>query len=430
MDPMNIIELRAENFKRLTAVRIKPSGKVVKIAGKNNQGKSSVLDSIFAALAGKDAIPSDPIHGGADTASIFVDLGEMRVTRKFKRTEEGDFTTTLLVENKDGSRPTSPQTLLTNLLGKYTLDPMEFARLGKAGQFDALKALVPGLDLDKLNAEQKADYERRTHQNRLAAELEAQAATIIVPAEKAVAVDVQPILDKLAGAAEENQKLQHRAQRRAKAEADVAAMDRAIKEHTERIAKLKADIADLEQAIIDATAIRDPLVEALAKAEPLPEPVDTAALTKALGEAQAANKAVEAQTQREELLTRARTHKEAAEKLTAAMAARVEHKNAAIAAAKFPVPGLTLGEEEVLIDGHPFVQAGKAQQIRTSIALAMALNPTIKVIRIMDGSLLDSDAMKIVAEMAEEHGFQVWVELVSEDGKAGIIIEDGHIKEA
>ena len=77
----------------------------------------------------------------------------------------------------------------------------------------------------------------------------------------------------------------------------------------------------------------------------------------------------------------------------------------------------------------PFDQAATSQKIRTSVALAMAMNPSIRVIRIMDGSLLDSDAMKIVADMAKDNDFQVWVETVSDGNGSGIIIEDGHIKE-
>ena len=100
-----------------------------------------------------------------------------------------------------------------------------------------------------------------------------------------------------------------------------------------------------------------------------------------------------------------------------------------IAAAKFPVEGLSLGDEEVLINGHPFVQAAASQKIKTSVALAMAANPQIRVMRIMDGSLLDSDAMKMIADMAEANNFQIWLESVSEGNGAGVIIEDGHVKE-
>ena len=47
---MVIVELIAENFKKLKMVRISPEGNTVIITGKNAQGKTSVLDSFFAAL--------------------------------------------------------------------------------------------------------------------------------------------------------------------------------------------------------------------------------------------------------------------------------------------------------------------------------------------------------------------------------------------
>ena len=53
---MRIIRLQAENIKRLQAVEIEPHGDVVKITGKNGAGKSSVLDSIWMALAGKPSM--------------------------------------------------------------------------------------------------------------------------------------------------------------------------------------------------------------------------------------------------------------------------------------------------------------------------------------------------------------------------------------
>ena len=39
---MKIIELRAENIKRLVAVTIKPDGNMVEITGRNGHGKTSV----------------------------------------------------------------------------------------------------------------------------------------------------------------------------------------------------------------------------------------------------------------------------------------------------------------------------------------------------------------------------------------------------
>lgn len=84
---MKIIELKAENIKKLKAVEIKPSENLVKITGKNAQGKSSVLDAIFYAIGGKKAIPSKPIRDGETKGSIELDLGDYKVTRTF--TERG-----------------------------------------------------------------------------------------------------------------------------------------------------------------------------------------------------------------------------------------------------------------------------------------------------------------------------------------------------
>ena len=81
---MKIIRLQAENFKRLKAVSNTPEGNIVQISGKNGQGKSSVLDSIWPALGGAEVLPKKPIREGAEDATIRLDLGQYIVTRKFK----------------------------------------------------------------------------------------------------------------------------------------------------------------------------------------------------------------------------------------------------------------------------------------------------------------------------------------------------------
>ncbi len=80
-----------------------------------------------------------------------------------------------------------------------------------------------------------------------------------------------------------------------------------------------------------------------------------------------------------------------------------------------------------MLNGVPLTQASDAEQLRASLAIAMALNPKLRVIRVRDGSLLDSNAMKIIAEMAETKDFQVWIERVDDSGKVGFVLEDGHV---
>ena len=108
---MKIIELRAENVKRLRAVRIRPTGPVVQLTGANEQGKSSVLDCIWWALEGAKHIQAMPIRKGATRAHIRLDLGELVVERRFSAAG-----TTLVVENAEGARYKAPQEMLDALV--------------------------------------------------------------------------------------------------------------------------------------------------------------------------------------------------------------------------------------------------------------------------------------------------------------------------
>jgi DNA repair exonuclease SbcCD ATPase subunit len=434
---VKIIRLQAENFKRLKAVTITPEGQIVQISGKNGQGKSSVLDSIWAALGGAEAIPKLPIRKGAEEAVIKLDLGEYLVTRKFKAREDGDFNTSLVIETPDGMRPKSPQTLLNELVGRFSLDPFQFVNMTPKGQFDALKVLVPGLDLADIKAKNEADYERRTAVNRKAKEAAASAAAIGAKDGKVQRVDVAEITAKLAGASEINDGIQRRAANRQKASESASTFRSTISANLAMVETYRKQIEEINLSIAGLLAANDEydrqateLEVKLQTAEPLPDKVDTAKLAAELANANAINAEADKQECRDNLLAEAERYQAEAKALTEAMEAREEHKRAAIAAAKFPVPGLSLGDEEVLVDGVPFEQAAASQKIRTSVALAMAMNPNIRVIRIMEGSLLDEDALKIVADMAKDQDFQVWVETVSFDGTGpGVIIEDGHIKE-
>jgi hypothetical protein len=110
------------------------------------------------------------------------------------------------------------------------------------------------------------------------------------------------------------------------------------------------------------------------------------------------------------------------------MAKREEEKRAAIAAAKLPVEGVEFVGEAIHLNGVPFDQASDAEQLRTSLAIAMAANPRLRVIRVRDGSLLDEDGLRIVEEMAGDRDFQVWCERVDSSGKIGFVIEGGEVR--
>jgi hypothetical protein len=61
------------------------------------------------------------------------------------------------------------------------------------------------------------------------------------------------------------------------------------------------------------------------------------------------------------------------------------------------------------------------------MAMAMAMNPSLRTLFIRDGSLLDGKNMRLVAELAAQHGFQIIMERVGTTDPGAIVIEDGRV---
>jgi hypothetical protein len=415
---VKIIKLEAEAFKRLKAVEIVPKGNIVQISGRNAQGKTSCLDALYAALGGASQIPGEPIRKGQSKARIKLDMGEIVVTRSF--TKSG---TTLTVEDAEGCPKKSPQKILDDLFGVVAMDPLAFSRMKPRDQFDALKNLAKiDLDLDKLDALNKKDYDARTAANREAKELRAQAGAILVPEDPGPVSDAADLMGAIDQAKEE------------KATIESANHNR---ETLERVIQEKKDLfARKRQELVDIKADLEAHISTL---EGLSGPESTAPLDEEIIGLQTkiANitTLTQAKTQRDLAVQRkadaeaqAASKEKQSEDLTAAMEARSKTKQDAIAAAQMPIPDLGFGDGVVLYKGVPFDQASSAEQLKVSTSIAMAMNPKLRVIRITDGSLLDEDSMEMLRQMAEEHDFQIFLEIVDSSGKVGIFIEDGEVK--
>jgi DNA repair exonuclease SbcCD ATPase subunit len=428
---MKILKLTAENIKRLKVVEIKPSGEIVEITGRNAQGKTSVLDSIWWALAGTSHIQTQPIRKGEKKARIRLDLGELIVERRFN--EHGS---TLFVESVAGARFPSPQTMLDELLGALSFDPLAFARMEPREQYNALRKTVKlSVDTDLLDGQNAADFAKRTDVNRDAKALRARAEAIIFPVELPDApVDETTLLNDIQKAGEENAEIEARKARREKAseeikrkhelavyERNAAANNQAEAEKHMQTAKeraAKANSYDAEAAELEAK---------LKEAGPLPQPVDVGMIRRSLDAAKSVNAGVTKRSERAKLTAEA----EALEKNSAALSekiiAREQAKQDAIRSAKMPVEGLGFGTGRVEFNGVPLEQTASSEQLRISLAIAMAANPKLRVIRIMDGSLLDSASLKQIANSAKENDYQIWIERVDESGKIGVVIEDGSV---
>jgi DNA repair exonuclease SbcCD ATPase subunit len=411
---MRIIELRAENFRRLKAVAIRPDGNVVQITGANGQGKTSVLDAIWVALKGRAVAGSEPIRKGAEQAKIKVDLGELTIVRTFtQRGKDISLTTSLKVTMADGEERKSPQAVLDALIGDLSFDPLIFERAKPVEQFEMLKKFVSGFDFEGNSERRQKLYDNRTDLSRLAKRDRASEQNIVLPpGPKPQPADVAGKVEELRLAGVHNTNVANKE----------AMRDRLI-----ATADTKRDEAERLRARAATLDNEADSVEAHAAAIDVGEPIDTACLSVEIGKAEATRGVIMLHEQREAFARAAAAHEATVKRLTENIEALDNEREAAIAAAKIPVSGLSLIEGMVLLNDLPFANASHAERLVTSTAIAMMLNPTLRVIRIYEGSRLDSASYKVVTDMAKERDYQVWIETVDESGEVGVVIEDGEV---
>lgn len=428
---MKIKAFISENFKRLKVVEIIPTGNVVEITGRNGQGKTSVLDAIWVALAGLGAAPSKPIRKGQKEARIKLDLGDAIVTRTFKEKDDGEVTSALTITSADGAKFGSPQTMLDKLVGKLTFDPLEFSRMDRVQQFDTLRAFVPGVNFQEIEEENRKDYDRRALHNRTAHQSEVAAGSIILPQtinDQSKPIDKAALIAKLDDAGKHNTDIETRKANRQRISDEVVRLRREAHAELDEIAALEESIKARRALIARYESEADEKQKRLAEAGPLPTPVDTSTIREEIADADKFNALVEMRDKRAAALAVAQVEKQRAAEITARMEERTRSAQAAVAAANLPVPGITFGNREIILNDIPFAQASDAEKLRVSMAIAMAMNPKLRIIRVRDGSLLDDESMKLIAEMADASDFQVWIERVDSSGKVGIVLEDGHVK--
>lgn len=400
---MKIITLTSENFKRLKAVDITPSEHVQIVGGRNAQGKTSVLDALWQALGGGPAAKGTtrPVRDGEETASVRLDLGEYVVTRTWSGEKS-----TLRVESAEGARFSSPQGMLDALVGRLSFDPLEFTRLSGKAQVAALLDLVDlDVNLNALADARATAYSKRTDVGRQVKQLEGHLASLPDVADKTPDDEVSSadILAEL----------------RAAQEADRALEVAELRERRAKAAREQAASA-LETAVAEEKA-------ATAAFEALPDVPDVAAIEQRLSSVEDTNRAVRAKQERSQVSTDLLRERLAYEDLTKEIDRVDKQKSKALAAADFPVDGLGFDDDGVTLHGLPFSQASSAEQIRVSLAMAMSLNPRLRVIRILDGSLLDADNLALIESMARESDYQVWIERVGNADEGAVIIEDGEV---
>jgi DNA repair exonuclease SbcCD ATPase subunit len=439
---MKIISLEAENFKRIRAVSIKPDGSAVIIGGKNMAGKSSALDAIRAALGGKKQCPEEPIRRGAKKAEIVLDTESLTVRRTFSK--KG---TAIEVTAKDGSRYSSPQKMLDELIGGLSFDPLAFSRMRPDEQAEIVRRLA-GLDFAAQDEQRAKLYGERTEIGR---DLKRERANYeSIPevkdppeSEVAIAEAVRELNRRRELNQQNEQKRENLQSKRGKIEILGLTIEDTEKEHAAEITQKRADLAALiKQAEAEIDEFRKNSnaeigrleselkteSQAFAKLEPEISALkdeDLAKIQDVIDNAEETNKRY--RQARDRKAAKARTEEIDAEyrRLSREIDDIDEAKAATIQDAKYPIDGLQVTDEGIELNGLPFEQASSAEQLQCSVAMGLALNPELRVLLIKDGSFLDDDNLALVAKMAAQAEAQVWIERVGTGDECTVVIEDG-----
>ena len=418
---MKILKLQAENVKRIHAVEINPDGNMVIIGGRNGQGKSSVLDSIMYAFAGKREICGKPLRDGTDEGTVTVNLDNGLIA---KRTFKADGSSKIEVYKEDGAKYSSPQGMLDGLYSSLGFDPLAFIRLESRKQLETLRKIV-GLDFSELDAKRNGLYSQRTTVNRDVTNLKGQVSNMPwheeVPESEVSIYELIEQLDKAKATNAENENSRRYV---SSIESNVQQTQERIDDIDRQIETLKLQKAEMQESLkVDF----DNLKEAKAEAANLQD-IDTTQIEARIRNAEVVNQKVRENQAVKNAKARLAEAMKESENLTTEIEKVDNAKALLLTEAKFPVEGLMFNEDSVLFNGVPFDQASSAEQLRVSAAMAAAMNPELRIMLIRDGSLLDDDSMQLLAEFAEQNDFQIWLEAVSTDaGKCSVILEDGRV---
>jgi hypothetical protein len=416
-----IVRLEVEGVKRVTAVtlEIDPKTSLVKVRGRNGEGKSSTIDTIMYILGGKRTHPPKVIHEGLEHARGLIETtGQLIAERRWTKNDAGQEVSVVEVRSTDGQKFRGPQAILDALCGPETFDPDHFLKSDPKAQLDVLRRVV-GIDFSQLDGRRLKFYDDRTAANRELAQLKARLVSMPDESGKLERVDVAALLEQEKG-------YQASATRRASLEgaataAKVArvALEVSVREAETvwRNALAKLGVAKSGEAEVAKALEVQPALDEAARAQVLSKIANGSDL----------NLRAAKQEERGHLALKVSNAEALVKKLDASIAAIDDEKQKTVAAVKFPVEGLGFGEHGPSFKGFPLEQASDAERIRVAVGIGLAMHSELRVLRVRNGSLLDDRSLALLDQAVTELDGQCFVEVVGTEGD-GFLIEDGALK--
>lgn len=427
-----VLRLTADNFKGLTAIDITPDPDepLVVLAGNTAQGKTSAIDSVWAALSGASASRDSgkQLRDGAKSGTVRLELGDTEtkliVERRWK--EGGKPAGELTITSARGASMSSPQAFLDKLLGPLALQPEKFRDLDRATQVRTLiEALGEALPFDPkgIASDRETATVRRRDANR-----DAKAQTAVVagygeieePTAGVELLSAGDVLEEIRKAGQIADKFEQAARRTIDTENAWQALENEVKT-LEELLVTKRNARKRAREAADGAKRHEEQDFIVPDVEPLREKLSTIEETNA-----------EIRTWQQYLADKAKLdglQEEAAEwDAELVKLAEVEREGLAAAAAAMPLEGLSFTPEDgVIYNGHPLKDISGREELFVCTALAMASIPDegVRVIRIDRGESLDRNDMRELAKLADDKDIQVWITRVGDAAEGEWTISEG-----
>jgi DNA repair exonuclease SbcCD ATPase subunit len=425
-----IQSITIDNIKRISHAEVTPGTHLFIVGGKNEQGKSTLLDAVEMAFGGKRVMPAQPIREGSESAEIVVQLDDGYRVRQ-RHTASG-VVTTLTHTGADGVRSEikSPQAMLSAMAGTLALDPLAFVRDTPAKQRAILQEITK-LDTSALDADEREAMDRRKNVvaagKDLSARIDGLAPDPDAPTER---LDTAALIADLAREHEITRDREAALRRAGELRRHADRVMAAATEATDRRMELERELERAKQSEMMASAKADEADKSALAAEQSAESMPVgqpAPITAKIAGVSEHNARVDRAAARAELVRKRDALRDEAAALNERIAATRTAREAAIRDAAWPVEGLGLSESGITYQGLPFEQASQAVRVRVSLTIVEAMFPRLRCVLMREGAFLDDDMLAVVAQWAIDRDMQVLMERVGTGPECSIIMHDGRV---
>lgn len=417
---IKINKLEIENVKRVKAVKLEPSKTGLTIVGgNNNQGKTSVLDSIAWALGGAAYKPSKAERDGSVTPPhlhIVLSNG-LVVERKGKNSE-------LKVTDPKGQK--AGQQLLDSFVEKLALDLPKFMEASDTEKANTLLNIIGvGSQLKELEQQEKEIYNERLAIGRIADQKAkfAKEQEYFPDAPKDL-ISVSELIQQqqeILARNGENQKKRDRL-------SEITFEKHRIFDEAQR---LEEQIKSLQERLDERktayeNAVKDEAI-AMKTANELQDE-STEELEKSLADIEEINRKVRINLDKDKAEDDAREYQVQYDSLTGKLNDVRKQKTELLNNANLPLPELTVDDGKLLYKGQQWDNMSGSDRLKVATAIVRKLKPDCGFVLMDKLEQMDMITLKEFSEWLEKEDLQVIATRVSTGEECSIIIEDGYAK--